>query len=118
VLTGDTLVSAWFDLSTSPSPSPSPTPPPAPVTFDVHASKVGKGRIVSDPAGITCGGSCTATFEEGSSVTITATAHSGWMLKRWRHGGCSGVELTCTLEMSSNRHAEAVFVRYPPDVFP
>jgi hypothetical protein len=117
VLTSDTIVSAWFDLASSPppspSPSPSPTPPPAPVTFDLHASKVGKGRIVSDPAGITCGAGCTATFDEGATIILTATPHNGWMLKRWRHGGCSGTELTCTLAMSSNRHAEAVFIKVP-----
>jgi hypothetical protein len=68
---------------------------------------------MSDPVGINCGTTCTFAFTEGAAVTLTAIPHDGWMLKRWRHGGCSGVELTCTLEMSSNRHAEAVFVRYP-----
>jgi hypothetical protein len=73
---------------------------------------VGKGRIVSDLEGINCGKACEATYDEGSAITLTATPKAGWMLKRWRYG-CSGDELTCTLEMSSNRRAKAVFVKIP-----
>ena len=65
---------------------------------------------MSDPAGIDCGKTCSAAFEEGSTVTLTATARAGWHLKRWRFG-CKGQGVVCTLDMTSNRRARAVFVR-------
>ena len=80
------------------------------MTFDLNVFKVGKGRVLSDLDGINCGQTCTATYDEGSMVTLTANPRPGWTLKRWRYG-CSGSELVCTLEMSSNRRAKAVFVR-------
>jgi hypothetical protein len=114
VLYDDLYVAAWFDPtgspSPSPSPSPNPTPPPEPITFDLHVTKVGKGRVTSDLEGINCGQTCAATYQEGESVTLTATPRSGWVLKRWRQG-CSGSAPVCTLEMSSNRRAKAVFVK-------
>jgi hypothetical protein len=95
----DTTVSARFDLAAPP------------VTFDLHVSKVGKGRVFSAPEGINCGRSCTAAYVEGSMITLTAKPRRGWMLERWRYD-CSGSKLICRrLEMSSNRRAKAVFVR-------
>ena len=109
VQSSNTTVAAWFDPGTSPPPPP-PPPPPGVVTHEVRASRVGHGTIVSDPVGIECGSTCTASFEEGSSVILMATARPGWHLDRWRYG-CAGQGSVCTLDVTSNRRARAVFVR-------
>jgi hypothetical protein len=90
-------------------PSPSPTPTER---FSLNLSKVGKGKIVSDPAGIDCGSDCTGDFAEGSHVTLTAKARAGWEFKRWRYR-CKGQGEICTIEVTSNFRAMAVFVRPP-----
>jgi hypothetical protein len=84
-------------------------PPPA-TTHTLRVSKSGKGRILSDPTQINCGRECVGTYPEGAEVALTAKPRSGWVLKRWRYA-CSGKDLVCTVEMSSNRRAEAVFVK-------
>jgi uncharacterized delta-60 repeat protein len=78
--------------------------------FDLHASRIGHGRIRSHPAGISCGDVCVAAYDEGTMVTLSATPRPGWMLARWRQD-CSASGSVCTLEMDSNQRAEAVFVR-------
>jgi hypothetical protein len=81
-------------------------------TRSVNLSKVGKGRITSDPAGINCGSDCTGDFAEGSHVTLTAKARAEWEFKRWRYR-CKGQGEVCTIEVTSNFRAMAVFVRPP-----
>ena len=67
---------------------------------------------MSDPAGINCGATARETFDEGSEVTLTAKARTGWEFKRWRYR-CKGQGKVCTIEVSSNFRAMAVFVRPP-----
>lgn len=96
-----------------PQPHPGPTPTPTPTErFQLNLSKVGHGRIVSDPAGVNCGNDCTGDFDEGAQVTLTAKARAGWEFMRWRYR-CRGQGKVCTIEMMSNRRAMAVFVRPP-----
>ena len=90
-----------------PSPAPSPTP-----TFVLNLSKAVGGRVTSDPAGINCGNDCTGDFAEGTQVTLTAKARAGWEFKRWRYR-CKGQGKVCTIEVTSNFRAMAVFVRPP-----
>lgn len=91
---------------------PSPTPIER---FQLTLSTIGEGKIVSDPAGINCGHDCTGDFEDGSEVTLTAKARAGWEFKRWRSWryGCRGQGEVCTIEISKDRKAIAVFVRPP-----
>jgi len=41
------------------------------------------GFISSNPSGISCGDSCSAGFQSGALVTLTASASQGWAFKRW-----------------------------------
>lgn len=51
----------------------------------------GTGTVISSPAGINCGATCSANYEEGTKVTLTATAASGSTFTGWTGGGgCSG----------------------------
>src|SRR5206468_10020626 len=53
------------------------------VTLSVFRQGLGSGTVASSPAGIDCGATCSATYDSGTSVTLTATpaAHAtfdGW----------------------------------------
>lgn len=87
-------------------------------TFNVTQSQArlsvyrsGSGAVVSTPAGISCGtgvGACTAMFAGGTSVTLSATASSGWTFAGWS-GGCSGSSASCTVSMSTAKAVMANF---------
>lgn len=49
----------------------------------------GTGTVTSAPAGIDCGVSCTALFEEGTAVRLNAVADPGSEFTGWS-GACSG----------------------------
>jgi hypothetical protein len=101
---------ATTNIDVLPRPDrPSPTPTER---FVLNLSRVGKGWITSDPAGINCGKDCTGDFAEGSHVTLTAKARAGWEFKRWRYR-CKGQGKVCTIDVTSNFRAVAVFVRPP-----
>src|SRR5262245_11256567 len=60
-------------------------------TLSVIREGTGNGTVTSDPVGITCGSSCSATYESGTVVTLTATPAPGSTFEGWTGGGCSGV---------------------------
>ena len=69
------------------------------------------GTVTSTPTGINCGKSCAsarASFEQGTSVTLTATAIEGRTFKSWS-GACSGTVDTCTIPMTGAKSVVAVF---------
>ena len=68
----------------------------------------GKGIITSQPAGVSCGASCTFRFPVGASVKLTATPMPGAVLTGWSGGGCSGTG-TCTVSMTKARSVTATF---------
>ena len=57
-------------------------PAPAPFTVTVNKNGTGAGTVISNPAGINCGGDCTETYPGGTTVTLTATADSRLCLYR------------------------------------
>ena len=61
-------------------------------SFSVTVSKngIGTGTITSNPAGIDCGVACTAQFNQGTPVTMTATPSTGSVFAGWNGGGCTG----------------------------
>ncbi len=46
-------------------------------TLTVAKAGSGTGTVTSAPAGIACGGTCSATFADGASVTLSATPDAG-----------------------------------------
>ncbi len=81
--------------------------------FTLTTSVTGNGRITSNPAGIDCGITCNATYNAGTSVTLTAIPASGQLFNGWG-GACSGTQITCVLQLSQARTAQAAFVIAPP----
>jgi hypothetical protein len=80
-----------------------------PITFNLAVSKAGAGTgvIASNPAGISCGSTCSASYTSGTSVTLTAAAASNSTFAGWS-GACTGTG-SCTLTMSQARAVTATF---------
>lgn len=77
-------------------------------TLSVSRLGIGSGTVTSSPAGINCGSTCAANFNDGSTVTLTATASPGSTFTGWS-GYCSGTSSTCSLTMSAARNVSAEF---------
>src|SRR4051812_25129339 len=67
----------------------------------------GQGAVTSAPAGIDCGGLCTAQFPVGSSVVLTAAPRAGSTFVGWS-GACSGSG-TCAVTVDQARPVSALF---------
>jgi hypothetical protein len=89
-------------------PVVTPPPPPPPQTLTVTKSGTGAGTVTSAPSGINCGSACSASFPQGTSVTLTATSANLSKFAGWSGGGCSGVG-TCTVEMLGAMGVTAAF---------
>src|SRR5262249_40002032 len=49
----------------------------------------GKGKVVSDPAGVRCGKTCTVALVNGASITLRAKPKKGSAFTRWKGvAGC------------------------------
>ncbi|HZQ93789.1 MAG TPA: hypothetical protein VFA67_02190 [Candidatus Sulfotelmatobacter sp.] len=84
--------------------------PTGTVTFNLSVDVTGatNGSIVSAPAGINCGGTCSASFPAGSSVSLTATPNSGHTFGTW--GGCTSASgTTCNVTMNGDVTVTASF---------
>lgn len=83
--------------------------PPVP-TFALTVSKTGSGAgsVISSPAGIKCGVTCSASFNEGSSITLTATASSGSIFAGWG-GACGGTAASCVVSIDAAKSVTATF---------
>lgn len=58
--------------------------------LEVAKGGTGTGMVTSSPAGIACGPDCSEIYEQGSVVTLTPAADSGFVFTGWSGGGCSG----------------------------
>jgi hypothetical protein len=73
----------------------------------LSATVTGSGKVTSNPAGISCPGRCSATFQAGSTVTLRAKPSRGQRFVGWT-GSCHGAS-TCVLAADRNRSARATF---------
>jgi hypothetical protein len=80
--------------------------PKFPLTLTIEGS--GFGTVTSSPAGIDCGVTCKAEFEEAKEVTLTATPAGGSKFTGWSGGGCSGTD-ACKVTMSEAKEVTASF---------
>lgn len=84
-------------------------------SLSVAKSGTGTGSVSSSPPGIDCGATCSASFADGTPVTLTATADSGSTFSGWSGGGCSGTS-TCRVTLSSDTAVTATFTKKPKPV--
>ncbi len=76
-------------------------------TLTVYKSGTGAGTVTSNPAGITCGTTCSKAYTAGTVVTLTATPATGSTFAGWT-GTCSGTG-ACTVSMSATKSVTAKF---------
>ena len=81
--------------------------PGMPVQLTVTPAGAGTGTVTSSPAGINCPGTCSANFNSGAQVTLTATAGQTFVFAGWS-GPCDGTG-TCTFTINSATTATATF---------
>jgi uncharacterized repeat protein (TIGR02543 family) len=89
--------------------------PTLPILFVQSAGDNGSGTVTSSPAGVNCAvqrteiaGTCSANFDEGTSVTLTALAASGSTFTGWT-GACTGSTATCTVTLDQSADVTAGF---------
>ncbi len=79
-------------------------------TLTVAKAGNGTGTVTSTPAGIYCGATCSAAFDQGSTVTLTASTRPGdGTFTGWSGGGCSGTD-PCVVTMDQAKTVTATFV--------
>jgi hypothetical protein len=79
-----------------------------PVSLTVSKTGAGSGTVTSNPSGINCGATCSASFAQGTSVTLTAAPAPGSVFAGWSGGSCSGTG-TCTLPLTAAQTVTAAF---------
>ncbi len=73
----------------------------------LNVSVTGFGSVTSSPAGITCPGTCSATFPGNTSVTLTETPDTNDVFGGWS-GACSGTA-TCSINLTAASTVTAAF---------
>jgi List-Bact-rpt repeat protein len=68
----------------------------------------GIGSVTSSPAGINCGVTCSAAFDPGTKVTLTAAPSAGSTFAGWG-GACAGTG-SCLVTLTAATSVTAVFV--------
>lgn len=81
--------------------------------FTLSIGRGGSGTVTGTPGGafntaINCGGSCSAKFPQGTTVTLTATPAPGLTFVNWT-GACSGTTKTCNVVINKDTQAQANF---------
>ena len=83
--------------------------------YQLSIGKTGLGTITSKPAGIDCGIYCFASFEEGTTVSLTALPDAGQSFEGWS-GACSG-KTTCLVTMDRAKSVAALFASAPSNSY-
>jgi streptogramin lyase len=96
-IAADTNVTANFKLS------------PTTNMLSVVSSGTGSGTVTSTPSGINCGSTCSASFDTGTQIALSAAAANGSTFAGWSGGGCSGID-PCALTLTADTTVTASFV--------
>jgi ABC-type transport system substrate-binding protein len=68
----------------------------------------GAGTVTSDKPGIACGVHCSAAYDHGTVVTLTATPGTGSTFDGWSGSGCSGTGV-CIVTVTAAKAVTATF---------
>jgi hypothetical protein len=97
LILGETIVEAEFNLSAKSKL----------LLLKVKRVGTGTGKVTSAPVGINCGSGCEAEFEEGTKVTLSASADPSSDFVKWS-GACTGTG-ACEVTMSAAKEVNAEF---------
>lgn len=78
-------------------------------TLSIQRQGQGKGKVDSEPAGITCGDRCATEFSVGTRVNLSAAPADGSYFSGWS-GACFGTG-PCALSLSAPATVTATFER-------
>jgi hypothetical protein len=81
--------------------------PPARLSVTVSG-----GGSVTGPGGLSCPGTCSASYPPGRQVVLTANGNGTVALSGWG-GACTGSGNRCTVIMNGDQTVSATFVRRP-----
>ncbi len=81
---------------------------PPTYTLSVSRSGSGAGMVTSDPAGISCGSTCTHDYDSDTTITLSAAASTGSTFTGWSGGGCSGTG-SCVVTIEDDTSVTATF---------
>ena len=79
-----------------------------PETLTVTTSGTGTGTVTSNPAGISCPGTCSKVYNQNTSVVLTAAATGSSTFAGWT-GACPNATGTCTVSMTTAKSVGATF---------
>ena len=77
------------------------------LTVTVTEAGTGTGAVSSSPAGISCPSTCSANYNSGTLVTLSATPGTGATFAGWS-GACTGTGI-CSVTMREARVVRAMF---------
>ncbi|MBV5310843.1 MAG: DUF1566 domain-containing protein, partial [Chromatium okenii] len=80
-------------------------------TYALTVTTVGNGIVTSDPNGINCSSTCSANFNDGTSVTLFAVGTAGYRFSGWS-GACSGTG-DCIVTTDAAKSVTAIFTTIP-----
>ncbi len=112
-LLGSDILAAELVFTTDVQVTPADLPfagtgcPGLPTTSKLTVTKTGNGTVTSHSPGIDCGTACSADFDLGTLVTLTATPAQGSYFAGWS-GACTGLD-ACHLVMDEARKVSAEF---------
>ena len=87
---------------TAPTFSKSTTVTVASFPLSVTKTGAGSGTVTSSPVGINCGATCSASFNNGTSVTLTATPDAGSTFNGWSGDGTGTTTRTVTVDAAKS----------------
>lgn len=76
-------------------------------SLSLSKSGAGSGTVVSSPAGISCGATCSASFASGTVVNLSTAATTGSTFTGWS-GACTGTG-SCSVTMNASKTVGAAF---------
>lgn len=85
-------------------------------TLSVTTSGAGAGRVFSEPTGIDCGESCTATYASGTTVTLHAEAAAGSTMAGWSAPCAGTTAASCIITLDGDSTVDVVFEPLMHDV--
>lgn len=102
-----TITATYSGVSTSATLTVNPL-----LALLVTKQGTGSGTVTSDDGSISCGVTCLANFNSGTTVTLTAAPASGSVFTGWG-GACSGTQL-CSVTMNAAQTVSATFTQIQP----